>query len=210
MAVATRSRKKTTTTKSKKSAASDSSQARNGGGRIGGISAEAVKKATGHDWAHWLKVLDKFDVKAHGHKEAAIYLHEKHGVGEWWCQMVVVGYEQARGLRKKHEKTDGFSVSKSKVLAAPVEKAFRAWNDAALRTKWLGENGLTVRKSTPHKSVRITWKDGRTSVEVMLYPKGAGRCQVSVQHNKLASEAAVTKMKAYWGKAMERLAEAIE
>ena len=176
--------------------------------KTGGIGDEAVIRATGKSMDHWFKVLDRFDVKFNGHTAAARHLHEKHGVGEWWCQMIVVNYEQARGLRKKHETATGFQVSKSKVLPVPVARAFRAWDDAGARAKWLGEAKLTVRKSTPNKSIRITWKDG-TNVEVMFYPRGDGKCSVTVQHNKLPDERAAVRMKAYWGEAMERMAGAV-
>jgi hypothetical protein len=38
--------------------------------------------------------------------------------------------------------------------------------------------------------MRITWPDGRTSVEVMFYEKGKAKCQVTVQHKKLSTAAA--------------------
>ena len=45
------------------------------------------------------KLLDKDGCKKMPHKQIAEIVHEKYGVGPWWCQMVTVGYEQSRGLR---------------------------------------------------------------------------------------------------------------
>ena len=42
------------------------------------------------------------------HKEIASFLHDQD-CGDWWSQMVAVGYEQARGLRVKHQTADGFT-----------------------------------------------------------------------------------------------------
>ena len=56
------------------------------------------------------------------HKEIAVYISEKEGCPSWWCQMVTVGYEQERGLREKHQKPDGYSVSASKTVAVPVKQ----------------------------------------------------------------------------------------
>jgi hypothetical protein len=47
--------------------------------------------------------------------------------------MVTVGYEQVTGRRVKNQKTDGFEISVSKTIAAPVAVAFEAWKDAAIR-----------------------------------------------------------------------------
>jgi hypothetical protein len=51
--------------------------------------------------------------------------------------------------------------------------------------------------------MRITWPD-RTSVVVGFTSRGAGKSQVSLVHEKLPDEAAVSRMKEYWS---ERLAE---
>ena len=58
---------------------------------------------------------------------------------------------------------------------------------------------LTV-KATTDRSLRITWADGKTSVQVMFYPKGDGKCQVVADHSKLKDAKAAARMKAYWAK----------
>jgi len=181
--------------------------------RAGGISSNAVLKATGFGWDHWLSVLDAFDVKANGHKAAAEFLARQHKVGDWWCQMLVVGYEQARGLRQKHQKPDGFSVSVSRTLDASAARVFEAWSDELLRSRWLAGAWIAIRKSSAPKSLRITWNAGEglpaapkaTSVEVNIYPKSDDRCQLSVQHNKLPSAADVERLRAFWTRALDSL-----
>jgi hypothetical protein len=172
--------------------------------KYGGISSAAVKKATGRTWAQWLAVLDKAKAKKLSHKDIALLLHTKLKVPDWWCQMVTVGYEQARGLRMKHQKPDGFEVSVSRTLVAPVDRAFAAWRDAGLREQWLPRTPLTVRKATPHKSIRILWADD-TTVSVNFWPKGPLKCQVVPQHAKLSTPEAAEKMKAYWAEKLEAL-----
>jgi uncharacterized protein YndB with AHSA1/START domain len=171
---------------------------------IAGIGSEAVKKATGKSWDQWLAELDKAKAADLSHKEIAALLKQKHHVPMWWSQMITVGYEQARGLRKAHETTDGFEISKSKTLLVSPIMAFNAWNDGEARDTWLGEN-ITIRKATPGKSMRITWIDGKTHVDVNFYHKGKSKCQVSVQHTKLPSASQAEKMKKYWGTALESL-----
>ena len=177
--------------------------------KYGGISTAAVKKATGKTWAQWLALLDKAGAKKLSHKDIALLLHQKFKVPDWWCQMVTVGYEQARGLRVKHQKADGFEVSVTKTMVAPVDRAFAAWKESAQREQWLPRTPLTVRKATPHKSIRILWPDD-TTVSVNFWPKGPLKCQVVPQHGKLATPEAAEKMKAYWADKLEALRAYLE
>ncbi len=179
-------------------------------GYLQSVGDEAVKKATGKDWAEWCRVLDKAGAKELDHKGIVAILHKEHDVGPWWGQMVTVGYEQARGLRKKHEKPDGFSVSGNKTVDAPIGALYDAWDDAKLRKRWLPDSNFTIRKATARKSMRITWVDGKTNLDVMFYAKGAQKSQVQVEHSKLASESAAERMKAYWKKVLGQLAEMLE
>src|SRR4051794_4569208 len=103
-----------------------------------GISSDAVRAKTGRTWKEWFAVLDKAGAGAWPHKDIARHLHDKCDCPDWWSQMVTVGYEQARGLRVRHQKCDGeFSASVSKTLSVPVSALFAAWNEPKLRAKWL-------------------------------------------------------------------------
>lgn len=177
--------------------------------KIAGITTAAVKKATGRTWNEWLTVLNTAGAKPWPHAEIALWLHKKHKVPDWWCQMVAAGYEQAIGRRVKAQKPDGFEISVSKTIAAPVDRAFEAWRDAALREKWLPHTPLSVRKATPHKSIRIRWPDD-TTLSVNFWPKGPLKCQVVPQHGKLPSAAAAEKMRHYWSTQLEALCSFLE
>jgi len=176
--------------------------------KTAGISDDAVQKATGKTWPQWASILDQAGAKKMNHKEIVAVVCDQCGVGPWWQQMVTVGYEQARGLREKHETATGYQVSRSKTFVVPVSAAFKAWKDKRLRDRWLAEP-LTIRKATANKSLRFTWADGKTNVEVNFYPKGDGKTQVTVQHNKLPNGQAAARMKKYWGQALTRLAQSL-
>ncbi len=174
------------------------------------MSDAAVKAKTGKTWAQWFAALDKAGGKKMTHQQIVAVLSRKHGVGPWWQQMVTVEYERARGLRLKHQTAAGFSISRSKTMLTPVADLYKAWTDPKQRRKWLANTDFTVRKATANKSIRITWIDGKTNVEVMFYPKPAGKCQVTIQHNKLADAKTVDKLKKYWGEKLDRLQSMIE
>ncbi len=179
-------------------------------GNIAGVSDDAVRKATGRTWAAWLRVLDKAGAKKMTHKEIASHLHEQEDVPGWWSQMVTVGYEQARGMREKYQKADGYSASASRTFDVPVKQLYAAWADAKRRAGWLKDADFTVRKATKPRTLRITWVDGRSSVEAYFYPKGTERSYVSVQHNKLATAREVTRLKAYWGRQLDQLRKVLD
>jgi hypothetical protein len=155
------------------------------------MSDEAVQSKTGQTWSRWFKLLDAAGAKKMSHQEIVAHLSEKHDVGPWWQQTVAVTYEQARGLRAKHQKPEGYEISVSRTIEAPVVKAFKAWTDEKTRKKWLPAN-LTIRKATTNKSLRITW-DGKTSLAVAFLAKGADKSQVVAQHSKIPTPPMIPK-----------------
>jgi hypothetical protein len=75
---------------------------------------------------------------------------------------------------------------------------------------WLPDYDFTVRKATAYKSMRITWVDGKTSLEVQFYKKGPRRSSVVVEHSKLPDAKTGQRMKAYWGSALDKLQALVE
>jgi hypothetical protein len=182
--------------------------AKNGNGSNGkhaGISNDAVSAKTGKTWQEWIDTLDKAGGRAMSHQEIADLLDKKFGVAPWWTQMVTVGYEQAIGKRVRMQKADGFAASASKTMNLAAADVFKAFNNERMRAAWLGDD-FTIRKATAPKSLRITWKDGKSHLDVNIYARGARKSQVSVQHTKLASERSAKQMKSYWRDALDRLA----
>ena len=173
------------------------------------MSDEAVESKTGKNWSRWFKHLDAAGGKKMTHQEIVAHLHDKHEVRPWWTQMIAVTYEQARGLREKHEKPQGYEISVSRTIEAPVGKAFKAWTDEKSRKKWLPAN-LTIRKATANKTLRIGWEDGKTLVAAAFMAKGSGKCQVVAQHSKLADARSAARMKKYWSEALDKLKAFIE
>ena len=172
-----------------------------------GIGSDAVKAKTGKGWAEWFAVLDAAGAAAWPHKDIATYLHD-HDCGDWWSQMVTVGYERIKGLRDRGQRRDGsYEATKSKVFAVPLTRLYRAFADKRTRLRWLPAVNLTVRTATPNKSMRITWTDG-TSVELGFMSKGDAKAQVQIQHRRL-DKAGATRMKEYWAGRLAVLEEQV-
>jgi uncharacterized protein YndB with AHSA1/START domain len=178
--------------------------------RLAGIGTDAVARATGRAWDQWLALLDKAGAAAMPHKAIAAMLADRYGVPAWWSQMVTVGYEQARGLRKPRQSADGFSASASRTVAASLDRLYGAWADPNLRALWLGRAPVAVKRSTDGKSMRITWTAGNSSVDVNFTPAAGGRSRVQVEHSRLAGEGDRARQKDFWGEALDRLKAMLE
>jgi hypothetical protein len=172
---------------------------------LAGMSDDAVRARTGRDWAGWVAALDAIDASRMSHGDIAAHVHADFAVGDWWGQMVAVGYERIRGLRKIGQRRDGtYEASKSKTFPVALETLFEAFTSKQMRNRWLGGDDPAIRKATPGKSVRMLWLDG-TPAEALFTAKGAGKSQVAIQHRKLASKAVADERKLFWSAALDRL-----
>jgi len=175
---------------------------------LAGISSAAVRTATGHGWDWWLKTLDKAGAVKLPHREIARMLSDRLGLeSRWWAQMIAVGYEQARGLRKPNQTAMGFVASVSRTVAVPLGALYAAWEEGR-RGDWLPD-AIEVRRATRNKSMRITWPDG-SGVAVNFYAKDGGKAVVAVEQTKLPDEGAVRAAKDLWNATLDRLKTTLE
>ncbi len=172
------------------------------------VSDEAIKAATGKTWSQWITALDRAKSLEKPHKEIAAWLHRERGLSAWWSQTVAVGYEQAKGLRVLHQKTTGFEISVSRTIAVSSQRAYAVWSNSRSRKRFLDEP-LALRTKTSPKSLRFNREDG-TILEIRIYPKGADKCQVAVQHFKLRSAASALAMKKYWATTLDSMRAMLE
>jgi hypothetical protein len=169
------------------------------------MSDAAVKRATGCEWSKWVWVLDRAGASSMSHRELAAYIAETYRTPSWWTQTVAVGYERIRGLRAHGQQRSGeWTVNRSRTVAVPVARLYAAFSSARQRTRWLPGVKLTVRTSTPSKSMRIRWPDG-TPIDVRFAARGEKKSQVAIEHAKLPSKADADRVKAFWGERLDAL-----
>lgn len=169
-----------------------------------------MRAKTGKGWAEWFALLDKAEAAKWSHKDIAIHLHQCD-CPDWWAQMVTVGYEQARGLRVKHQTADGFSASASKTIDASLAALFAAGTDARRRKSWLPEaSAFEVKRVTDGKSMRLLRAGDSSSIEVRFYAKADAKSQITIEQNKLASAEDVARVKAFWAAVLGKLKELLE
>ena len=173
--------------------------------KLAGMSDASVKKATGRTWEAWVKALDRAKAHTWPHKQIAEYVHVEHKVPDWWTQTVTVGYERIKGLRARGQRRDGtYEVSKSKVVAAPLDELFEAFVDPSIRGRWLTGVEPDVRHTVRNKSVRMKWPDG-SAVDISFVTKGSAKTQVAIGHRKLASQSDAARLKSFWSEKLNAL-----
>ena len=173
------------------------------------VSNAAAKKRTGRDWAEWCALLDKEGAEKLSHREIARLIHEKYHGGDWWSQMITVGYERLRGRREVNQRTGGFAVSASKTIAATAADAFAAWTNARRRARWLAGVKLTVRTTTAPTSIHLACDEG-SAIEVRIKAKGRARCLVAVDHTGLADARQVAERRTCWTEMLAGLKQYLE
>lgn len=175
---------------------------------LAGISTSAVAKATGHGWTYWLRALDRAGAATLPHREIVKLLGKSLGVrSPWWLQMITVGYEQARGLRKPNQQPRGFVASVSRTVAVPLNALYAAWQEGK-RGDWLPD-AIEVRRVTKNKSMKITWPDG-SGIDVSFYDKGGHKAVVAIEQAQLPDPGAVATVKSLWGSTLDRLKATLE
>lgn len=171
-----------------------------------GMSDEAIRRNTGKGWDEWFAILDAWGGTDHTHAEIAKHLNETYDPGGWWAQGITVGYERARGMRKRHQHADGFSVSVSKTVAVPVEQLYAAMVDETRRDQWLEPGTLRLRTSQPHRSARFDVVATGTLLAVAFVAKGEAKASVQLQASKLPTADDVDSQRAFWKARLNELA----
>ena len=169
-----------------------------------------VVEITGRGYEAWFAVLDEWDAPRRTHTEIARWLREEHGVDGWYSQALTVGYERARGLRAPGEKADGFAVTASRTVAVPVERLFAAFEDRAVRERWLPGADMRTRTATAPRSARYDWEDGSTRLIVGFEDKGESKSLVSLSHERLPDAETADGMKAWWRERLTELKSRLE
>ncbi|HSJ61098.1 MAG TPA: DUF4287 domain-containing protein [Jiangellaceae bacterium] len=173
--------------------------------------SSGIERATGRDRDEWFGVLDDWGAPGRPYREIASWLTGEHGMSSWWAQKLIVEYEQARGLREPGVRRDGtFEVGASKTLAVPVERAYSAFTESEVRSRWLPGEVLTELAGTrPGKVARFGRADG-TRVVAQFDVQSAGKCTVSVQHQRIFDIRAAEAAKAYWRERLSALKAMLE
>lgn len=176
-----------------------------GGGAAGAepvlaTSDDAIRERTGRGWEEWFDLLDEWGARERSHREIARWLAEQLRIEPlaWNVQAITTSFERARGGRAVGERPDGFAITASRTVAAPVERLYDVFVDEALRTRWLPDGRLRARSSARPKSARFDWGEDQSRVNVTFDAKGEGKSTVTVSHERLPADGQAETMKIFW------------
>jgi hypothetical protein len=176
---------------------------------LAGMADATIKAKTGCTWDRWVFALDHYGADKMSHGEIAALVSTKYKIDGWWAQSVTVGYERIKGLRAIGQRRDGtYEANKSRTFNVPVATLFEAWADARVRRRWLDSRIGKVRTAIPSRSIRLDGED-RSIVAVGFMAKGRSKSVVAVQHTKLRDRDAASRLKQYWSKRFDALAEVL-
>ena len=168
-------------------------------------SVEALHGATGRDWEDWFEVLDAAGGTGLEHRELVELLVAEHGLDHWWSHTLALAYQEERGLRLAGGSGDGsFMVSASKNLRVPVEAAYQAFADPAIRERWLPGAIISEESAQPGRSIRFRWGKAGARLNVGFVPRDHGFSMVGLVHERIPEATVAEATKAYW---VDRLAD---
>ncbi|BDZ63568.1 hypothetical protein [Agromyces mangrovi Wang et al. 2018] len=153
------------------------------GGMQQAMGGEALEAATGRDWDGWFAVLDAAGAASWTHPATVKWLVAEHGVDPWWTQGIVVGYQQARGIRQPGQRQDGtFEASVSKTLPFETDAALDA--AIAVVTAELGRAPDAENRTAKHPNARWALDDGE-KLAAQATPGGA-KTSVTLTWSRMA------------------------
>ena len=163
-------------------------------------SDDAIRERTGRGWEEWFELLDEWGAGERPHREIARWVAAQLGIEPlaWNAQAITTSYERARGGRAVGEHPEGFAVTASRTVAAPVERLFDAFVDEQSRKHWLPDGSLQERTSTKPRSARFDWGEHASRVTVTFDAKGEVKSTVTISHERLPDAAQAEKLKAFW------------
>lgn len=193
------------------------------------INNESCQAATGKTMSEWFEILDSRGGPKQGRKAINDHLFGELKLDPWWCTTLVVEYENHHGLKEKDGLGKGYFICSTKTIAAPVDKVYAAWTNAAELDKWFGggnkanvsdggsfENAGgakgTYKRVRENKDLRFTWDAGTAPslVDVVFTDKGGGKTGLLVNHDRIQTREEADGIREAWAEALSKLKAAVE
>ncbi len=175
-------------------------------------SEEKIRDRTGRGWEEWFGLLDEWGAADRPRRETARWVAEQQHLHPlaWNVQAVVSSYERARGLRAEGEKDDGFAITVSRTVAAPVERLYDAAMDESQRHRWLPGGALSERTAARPRAARFDGSDGQSRVKLTFLAKGEFKSTVALEHRRLPDAEEAQRMKVFWRERFDALKGVLE
>lgn len=165
------------------------------------VSDTAIEKATGQTWSYWQQCLNDTKARQLSHKEIVAQLTSEYGVDSWWAQTLAVRYEQSINRRVVGQSSSGeFYTSVSTTITGSIDDALEWWlqkNDSVTSYNYQKIVTSSTTQTVKWRYWRAVLADN-SKVVVAIYQKTPNTAQLSLQHEKLASQDATVEWREYW------------
>jgi len=176
---------------------------------VNGISDDSIRANTGRRLGDWYKILEKAGARMMDQTEMRLHVENNYGIPRWWSNMIVLGYQQERGLRQRHQRVGlRYEIDRSRSIKAPIGKVWAAWQDPGVLSCWMPPGQFAIRSVRPQKALHLTWRDG-TDVAV-LFAARRGKTRVTVSHEKVTDLEELKRLQDFWAEALMRLQGVVE
>ncbi|HSE37977.1 MAG TPA: SRPBCC domain-containing protein [Blastocatellia bacterium] len=190
-----------------------------------------VKQGTGKSWDEWFSILDSRGGVAQGRRAINDFLYKECKLDPWWCATINIEYEASRGVIEKDGKPKGYTICVTKMIAAPVDKAYEAWATSEGLNQWFSTNNKAevsdggrysnadgdtgaYKRVRKDKDLRFTWENpahsSTTLVDVVFQDKGKGKTGVMITHDRIQKREEADGLREGWARALDRLKTLLE
>jgi len=196
------------------------------------IADDKLIVATGRTKDQWYELLDQAGAKDWPHKDIARWLWENHPNKGWWCQMITVQYEYARGKRVVGETAAaGFEIGVTKTIKADPEQVWRFLTSPEGTKLWLGPtNKLEFVLNEPYRAggthgairtvkhgerIRLTYQPKGfkepSTLQLTVTPRQSahGTC-IGFHQEKLANARVREQMRAHWQRVLDEIEQKLD
>ena len=173
-------------------------------------SDESIRRRTGRGWEEWFEMLDDWGRRTARTARPPAGSPSNKTSTRWLGTSRRSRPATSAPADVVGEKDDGFVITASRTVAAPVEALFDAFVDERLRERWLPDGDLRERTATKPRSARFDWGDRGTRVNVTFLAKGEARSTAALEHRRLADASEAQRMKTYWRERLAALKDALD
>ena len=166
-----------------------------------------ISVSTGKTMADWVGILDANNGKNLKEKEIIHLLMDQFRVSPEWASIITANYFETHGIVQSSVGRETFDITATKTFALALHVIEEYFSDESLRLSWM-ELPLTAVKVQTGKSIRYEGL-AEGSLLVTFNGKSQDKCQITIQHLKLASEETAGKMQEFWKEKLNALAKAL-
>jgi hypothetical protein len=170
------------------------------------VGGEQILKVTGKTFENWTDLLDAKNIKSLNKSQLHSTLINEYQLAPEWASIIASFYLEHHEIVEPQASLT-FDVSATRTYSIALHVLEEYFTDEALRLSWMALP-LTAIKTQTGRSIRYKGLDEGVLLAT-FNGKSAEKCQVTLQHLKLANEETAGKMQKFWKERLVALAKVL-